>query len=225
MYSYSFNTNINSSLYHLDSDYNSRINTNQNSNKINSFYNGTNYNSNFNFDQEMSNIIHKFAEKVGATDDDEQQQQQLNQQQHQHHQHGQTSHGQQGRRGMQSTDMPSRTGQYQQGGMEGAGQTNMGGEKLGRDQYDLGRDRNDDLDMDDAMDMQHNMGASGTATGRGEAGMGTKASHMGQGQHQQYGSHMGSKGDSNTVGRGFKDDWETSETMQQKGSRQNRRDL
>lgn len=224
MFSCNFNHSLNSSYYQLNLAHNSRINTSQNSDKINSFYNETNYNSNFNIDQEMSNLIHKFAEKVGATDDDEQQQQQY--QQHQQHQQGHTSHRQGGQRGMESA---SGTGKYQQRGMEGVGQTKIGGENLGPDQYDLGRDRNDGMDMDDAKDMQQNMGGSGMAAGHGGSGMGSHASNNRGGQNKQFGSERGSQmgfqGESEIAGRGLKHDWDTSDAVKQSGNPLNRRAL
>lgn len=242
MYSYGFNTNSNSFYYPLEQqqayncDYTDNTNNSNNNNPISPFYTQDNYNyynnyynQNFNIDLEMSNLIHKFAEKVGATDEDTEQQQQGQQGQHQQRyaqqQQGQ-GQGQQRTAGSARNKIEKHQPRVMQSGE---------GRDLDRDQYDLGRTsggmgggrRGKDEDMDTDMDSQgmggNRSGGMGMGGGSG-MGMGGGGSGMGQ-QQQHFRSEMGTEQDTDTAGRGFKHDWKTSESMSQGGRNQGRRNL
>lgn len=176
------------------------LNSNNN-NFVNPLYPGNNnyYYSDYEIDLEMSNLIHKFTEKVGVgSEDDENQQQQM------------------GRRSGQGRSTRNQQQQHQQQSSGMMGQ-NSDNNMMMKDQYDLGRTGGG---MDTNVDTGMGMGMQGSQRRMG-------GGYMGQ-QQQQRGGEMGSQEGSMSVGRGFKHDWETSENMRQSGgsgSRQQGRNL
>lgn len=139
----------------------------------------------------MSNLIHKFTEKVGGSLDDDNQERQHQKTQFQADAQGQSHAGMQGRYGM---TQPRR---FQ------TGENLEREEDTGRDQYDLGRTSGGTNDA--------YMGTGGMKH------HGQHHQHQSQYGGQSYQSQMGDQDESTNAGRGFKDDWKTAENMRLAG--------